>query len=631
METGWVQSLFDWVQDNPNWTGILIFLFAFTESLLLVGIVFPGAAFLIGIGTLTGLGVLDFYTAWLWASLGGFFGDGLSFWIGHKYKKSLLKMWPIYKFPELIEKGQKFFIKHGGVSVFIGRFIGPIRPIIPAIAGIMEMPVKKYLAISIIASVLWAPFYMLPGLLFGTAMDKMAQVAGKLAVLLLVLVVLVWFVYWLVSLIYRFFVPRTYRILSKTLAWTQRHPILGKITSGLVDPRKPEKGSLAMLASILLVVTVLAIIVLANNETMSQLSLATDQFFISFHNPWTVMPMKYLLFLGHDLTILMVVIALSAWFVYRRLYLVLWHWLFVAVSAYVLAVIIGFIGHGQWDIFASHHLAWLTAVCVWWSILVSGSYPAKWRSWPYVVSGVIVILSGFSSLFFFQLSLEMLIISILIASIWSMAIGIAFRTRNRKQFLGFPIKLIFFVSLLVTSSLGWFFMSEKQVQSKPMIENLSTEHRRTNWMNQPKQSLNITFETDLEFLQNHLEAEGWKTHRVRTWGGLYQAMIADAEQQNLPIISTVNHGEIDALIMSKAFNDGIVSLHLWPEHRSSKKHWVGLLTSRHHKQVWFVFNLWAIDATNTADDSILIDALKTQYFAVDKSKSGQLKITQKKR
>ena len=93
--TGWVKDVYDWIQANPNWTGILIFLFAFTESLLLVGIIFPGAAFLVSLGALIGLGVLDFYTAWIWASLGGFLGDGLSFWIGHKYKQNLLKMWPI--------------------------------------------------------------------------------------------------------------------------------------------------------------------------------------------------------------------------------------------------------------------------------------------------------------------------------------------------------------------------------------------------------------------------------------------------------------------------------------------------------------------------------------------------------
>ena len=47
--TGWVKDVYDWIQANPNWTGILIFLFAFAESILLVGIIFPGAAFLVSL------------------------------------------------------------------------------------------------------------------------------------------------------------------------------------------------------------------------------------------------------------------------------------------------------------------------------------------------------------------------------------------------------------------------------------------------------------------------------------------------------------------------------------------------------------------------------------------------------
>ena len=46
-EANWVTELNQWIQANPNWTGILIFLFAFAESILLVGIIFPGAAFLV--------------------------------------------------------------------------------------------------------------------------------------------------------------------------------------------------------------------------------------------------------------------------------------------------------------------------------------------------------------------------------------------------------------------------------------------------------------------------------------------------------------------------------------------------------------------------------------------------------
>ena len=60
MEPAWLQDVLDWVQMNPNATGWLIFFVALGESLLLVGILLPGAAILVGLGTLIGFGVLDF-------------------------------------------------------------------------------------------------------------------------------------------------------------------------------------------------------------------------------------------------------------------------------------------------------------------------------------------------------------------------------------------------------------------------------------------------------------------------------------------------------------------------------------------------------------------------------------------
>ncbi|MBL4772304.1 MAG: DedA family protein, partial [Alcanivoracaceae bacterium] len=207
MESSWLQAILDWVQVHPHATGWMIFIVAFGESLLLVGILLPGAAILVGLGTLIGLGVLDLKVAWISASLGALTGDGISFWIGYHYKQRLLKIWPIYKFPKLLDQGQSFFIKWGTLSVFVGRFVGFVRPIIPAIAGMMAMPIKKYMVISIVAAILWAPFYLLPGMLFGSAMGSMAKVAGKLTLLLLILILTIAFVYWLIQLLYGFLLP----------------------------------------------------------------------------------------------------------------------------------------------------------------------------------------------------------------------------------------------------------------------------------------------------------------------------------------------------------------------------------------------------------------------------------------
>ncbi|TDR23452.1 DedA family protein [Marinicella litoralis] len=629
--TGWVKDIYDWIQANPNWTGILIFLFAFTESLLLVGIIFPGAAFLVSLGALIGLGVLDFYTAWLWASMGGFLGDGISFWIGHKYKQNLLKVWPIYKFPELIEKGQAFFQKYGGVSVFIGRFVGPVRPIIPAIAGMMGMNVKRYIVISLVASILWAPFYLLPGMLFGSAMETMAKVAVKMSVLVLVLVVSVWVVYWLINLVYKLWVPKAYHWLSGLLTWTQKHPKLGRLTSGLVDPRQPEKGSLAMLAVLLLVFLVAAIWFIAINATLLRWNQASESFFFTFHNPWTVLPMKWLLFLGHDLSLLITTLTVAAWFFYRRMTIVLNHWLLVSLSAYIFSVLICRVGHDQWHFFADHHVFWFTALACFWGILVAGAFPIKWRSWPYVFAGVLILLFAFSTLFFFKMNLAMVLLSILIASIWALVIGIAFRTRSRKQFLGLPVKITYITTVLLMPFVAWFLFSNNTLALKPEWLNQQNTEKTTGWANTGEQALDIIIQSDLPSLEQQLNQAGWQSFTPRTWGNVYQAMLVEPDAADIPLFSYVHQGEIERLLMGTVVGEKLTVLRVWKDRTiPSEDHWRGTLTEHQKDTDLYLFNHWGY-VNNAEDKSVLLAALKSSLFITDFLPDETLTIIKKRK
>ncbi len=626
--TGWVKDVYDWIQANPSWTGILIFLFAFAESILLVGIIFPGAAFLVSLGALIGLGVLDFYTAWIWASLGGFLGDGISFWIGHKYKQNLLKMWPMYKFPELIDKGQEFFKKYGGISVFIGRFVGPVRPIIPAIGGMMGMDVKRYIIISLSASILWAPFYLLPGMLFGSAMETMAKVAVKMSALVLVLVVLVWVAYWLINIVYKLLVPRTYQWLSALLRWTQKHPTLGRLTSGLVDPRQPEKGSLAMLAVLLLVFLIAAIWFSAISDTLARWNQATESFFYAFHNPWTVLPMKWLMFIGHDLGILVTTIAVALWFAYRRMKLVLNHWLLVSITAYMFSVLISWIGQEQWHWFASHHIFWFSAVASFWAILVAGAYPIRWRSWPYVFAGVLILLHAFATLFFYQTNLTMAVLSILTGGIWAMLIGIALRTRNRKQFLGLPVKVTFMTTVLLMPFVSWLLFSASTEVTKPAWLQQQITAKTTGWANNGEQELDIIIVADLGTIETQLLSAGWLVHEPRTWGNVYQAMQVEPDSNQLPLFSYVHRGEVERLLMSHPAGDDLIALRIWHDQTPAENVYRGTLTRHKRDTDLYIFNHWGYK-NGQQDKSSLIDALKTSNLVTDLATDGTLRITKK--
>lgn len=170
MNPEWLQALTAWLGTNPGWLSVALFLTAFLESLALAGILIPGVAIIFAVAALAGQVSVPVMEVLLWAGAGAVAGDGISFALGRLFKGRLEQLWPLNHFPGFIAKGEVFFHLHGGKSVVIGRFVGPIRPIIPLIAGAFLMPWRRFLTFNLASAVAWAPAYVLPGYLVGSAL-----------------------------------------------------------------------------------------------------------------------------------------------------------------------------------------------------------------------------------------------------------------------------------------------------------------------------------------------------------------------------------------------------------------------------------------------------------------------------
>lgn len=170
MSDGWLSDLSAWLGVNPGWLALALFATAFIESLAIAGIVVPGVAILFAVAILAGETGMPLAEALLWAGLGAIAGDTASFALGRLLKGRLAFTWPLSRYPALIAKGERFFEQHGGKSVIIGRFVGPIRPVIPLIAGALMMPWPRFLAFNMGSAVAWAPAYIFPGFLVGSAL-----------------------------------------------------------------------------------------------------------------------------------------------------------------------------------------------------------------------------------------------------------------------------------------------------------------------------------------------------------------------------------------------------------------------------------------------------------------------------
>ena len=151
-----------WLKDNPEWIALGVFGAAFVESFALIGVVIPGVVLLAVISGMAASS-LNVFELVLIAYVASFLADILSFLLGTGISKSIDKLWPFNKYPNLLVQGRSFMKRFGILGVFVGKFIGPIRPLLPLTAGSLGMNFKHFLTVEVFSSFLWALIYTVPG------------------------------------------------------------------------------------------------------------------------------------------------------------------------------------------------------------------------------------------------------------------------------------------------------------------------------------------------------------------------------------------------------------------------------------------------------------------------------------
>lgn len=151
------------LRDHEQWAVPLVVLLAFGESLVVVALLIPASILLLAIGVLIGYGGLNFWPLWGAAALGAILGDWLSYWLGYHYSQAISHCWPLRKYPKLRSGSVAFFQRRGVSGVFIGRFFGPLRALIPFAAGICRMRPRAFQLANIASGCLWAWVLLAPG------------------------------------------------------------------------------------------------------------------------------------------------------------------------------------------------------------------------------------------------------------------------------------------------------------------------------------------------------------------------------------------------------------------------------------------------------------------------------------
>jgi undecaprenyl-diphosphatase len=170
------------------WVYPIVFLFAFLESLAFVGVLFPGTI-LIVVGYLCYLGQLHFSLTFLFAVAGALLADFISYHLGKKKGLDLkLGQKSIFKYCYHPEAG-KMLLEGGGLSIIVGRLIGPTRAFVPFYMGAAGEKEKRFVLYDLIGVVVWATFYLLLGYLFGDSYDLVKKFINGAEFLIIVAVI----------------------------------------------------------------------------------------------------------------------------------------------------------------------------------------------------------------------------------------------------------------------------------------------------------------------------------------------------------------------------------------------------------------------------------------------------------
>lgn len=203
------------------WTYLLVGVFAFAETGAFVGLVVPGETVMLLGGAVAGQGAIDVYVLIAIAWFAAWAGDTTSFFVGRRLgREFVIRHGPRFGIGhERFEQVEEYFSRHGGKTIFIGRFISLVRAFAPFIAGSSGMRYRAFVPYSILGTGLWASAHILIGYFFSRSIDTAAKYAGRGAFLLGTLIVVI---VGAVLLVRHFRVEENRRA---AVRWMERHAV----------------------------------------------------------------------------------------------------------------------------------------------------------------------------------------------------------------------------------------------------------------------------------------------------------------------------------------------------------------------------------------------------------------------
>lgn len=172
------------VKTQPKYAYLIAYLAAVAEGTIILGAI-PGTTFVITMGVFLARGTVDPYLLFPIVIIGAFLGDLLGYALGSFTKKWFVNS-EIEKTVQF-QLGEKFVHKHGPKSVFFARFISGVKEVIPFLAGVLKMDMKKFMKFNFLGAIGWSVLWIGVGYVSGLFVTNIESIVKSIGLIFLVI------------------------------------------------------------------------------------------------------------------------------------------------------------------------------------------------------------------------------------------------------------------------------------------------------------------------------------------------------------------------------------------------------------------------------------------------------------
>ena len=150
------------------------------ERSIFIGLIVPGDVILALGGVYASKGKLSLPLVIVIGTLAATTGETIGYWLGRKYGRGLIRHVPLVRRLEgQLEDAERYFKRHGGKTVAIGRYATAAGAFVPFAAGVGRMPYRRFLLFDVPAIAVWATGITIFGYAFGQHIQLVDTVLSR--------------------------------------------------------------------------------------------------------------------------------------------------------------------------------------------------------------------------------------------------------------------------------------------------------------------------------------------------------------------------------------------------------------------------------------------------------------------